>query len=62
MLKNISHLGKALNKVEQKTIHGGGKTVCNSDVDCCGIGNPLYSYRCNGFVCIIGPNSTCGIG
>ncbi len=54
MKKSILNIGKALNKVEQKSINGGGKTLCNTDYDCCGVGNPLYSYICNGIVCIIG--------
>lgn len=61
MKKEILNIGKALNKAEQKIINGGGKTFCNNDTDCCGIGNPLYQYECNGIVCIIGtPSPPCG--
>lgn len=54
MKKSILNIGKALPKKEQKEILGGGKPLCNTDDDCCGIGNPAYQYICNGIVCIIG--------
>jgi len=54
MKKEILNIGKALNKAEQQKVSGGGKTFCNTDQDCCGVGNPLYQYVCNGIVCIIG--------
>jgi hypothetical protein len=61
MKNEILNIGKALEKVEQKSIHGGGKTYCNNDADCCGVGNPIYQYACNGIVCIIGvPSPPCG--
>ena len=64
MKKSILNFGKALNKAAQQQVHGGGKTPCNTDVDCCFIGNPLYQYVCNGIVCIIGtpPAGTCDLG
>jgi hypothetical protein len=35
MKKSILKLGRVLNKVEQKTINGGGRIVaCNSDFGC----------------------------
>jgi hypothetical protein len=64
MKKSILHIGKALDTKTQKQVHGGGKTYCNSDVDCCFTGNPIYQYVCNGIVCIIGtpPVGTCDLG
>lgn len=43
MLKNISNLGKTLNKAEQQTING-GKRICSSHNDC----GPGFccSYHC----------------
>ena len=63
MKKEILNIGKSLNKIEQKQIHGGGKTLCSTDFDCCYIGNPAYEYICNGIVCIIGtpPSGTCDL-
>ena len=64
MKNSILKIGKALNKLEQQGIHGAGKTLCNTDFDCCYIGNPAFQYVCNGIACIIGtpPAGTCDLG
>ena len=38
MKKSILNIGKALNKVEQKTVNGGGRAFCYPGTDgiCCG--------------------------
>ncbi|WP_028892857.1 hypothetical protein [Tenacibaculum sp. 47A_GOM-205m] len=48
MKKSILNLGKALNKVEQKSINGSGDVIgfCNANGDC-----PTGSY-CEGYLCI----------
>lgn len=66
MLKNISNLGKALNKVEQKEINGGlgilkpiedgpcgplgGRSASHNEVICSAIGG-VYLGNNNCFVC-----------
>jgi len=47
-MKNLQHLGKTLNKVEQRAING-GKEVCYTSADCK-----------NGAACIIPPGCSSG--
>lgn len=63
MKKSIVNIGKRWNKQQQNQVYGGGKTSCNTDTDCCFIGNPAYEYICNGIVSMIGTPSpaTCGL-
>ncbi len=35
-MKHLKNLGKSLNKVEQKSINGGGRQFCESHKDCPG--------------------------
>ncbi|MEE9364390.1 MAG: hypothetical protein V3U92_17445 [Cellulophaga sp.] len=61
MKKSILNLGKALNRLEQKAINGGGPYRCNPQGDsyCCGPANWQCGYcgmSCGG---IVDPGGLC---
>ncbi|WP_299440417.1 hypothetical protein [uncultured Aquimarina sp.] len=54
MITNLSNLGTALTKEQQKTINGGLLLPCHNDRDCVDL-TASYNYQCSSF-----PNSPFG--